>query len=266
MAKPRKLEDLQWMDVCLTWISLPAQWSSYLRDSAIPRAFKRAQRGWAEAKNSGDAENALSEGFRVYSLAALVRRIDSYGEHLSEKIFFPITNTDAFALLIQLRWDSRLSDTALNINRMLKGCGGAQASRELYPPMIAYCREFLWWEVSAPHLGINRQCSHCGSCCTDLWDAFNFTAAERDMLLWSLSGRWDILERINWKTWHCWVRPGTAGALEECPWLRKGRGRNSFFCTIHDVKPRHCRCWRGCPIGYPGQSVKKALFRRDSNP
>jgi hypothetical protein len=266
MKKPRKLDDLDWMNVILTWVNMPETWTSYLDDRAIPLAYETARTRWGRAKAASDADRVLSAGFEVYALLLLTRRLESYRGLLSSNISFPLTNADAFTLMTQLERDcdsgeANAMDIAGTMKLMLEACGAEHASHDLFLPAVAYCRDFLAWEKSAPRLGANRECARCSSCCTDLWDAYNFTATERDLLLWSLSGRWDILDRIDWRIWHCWISSKTGLVLDKCPWLYKNREKTAFSCRIDEVKPRHCRLWRGCPKGKPGQSVVKALGR-----
>lgn len=266
MRKPRKLDDLDWMHKCLTWINMSAKWSFYLDNIAIPCAYNNARAQWIEANAESDENHALSAGFKVFALLVLTKRINSYRLLISDGIRFPFTNTDAFALLTQLGKDSvsygkDMMESSGTLRRLLEDCGGTDASKEVLDFAVSYCRDFLSWEKSTPRLGANRECVKCGSCCIDLWDAYNFTAAEQDVLLWSLRGRWDIIEKMDWRIWHCWFSPEAGRLLHECPWLRKNRDKTACSCRINEVKPRHCRNWRGCPKGKPGQSVAKALHR-----
>jgi hypothetical protein len=266
MRKPRKPDDLDWMNKCLTWVSMTEKWSSYLNDIAIPCAYDDARVQWAHADAESDESHVLSSGFKVYALLVLTRRINSYRRLISGKIRFPFTNTDAFSLLTRLEINSEsggenATQIARTLRRVLEDHGGTGAAIEVSDLAVAYCRNFLAWEKSMPRLGANRECTRCGSCCTDLWDAYNFTAAERDVLLWSLRGRWDIIEKMDWGIWHCWHSPEAGRLLSECPWLSKNRDKTASSCRINEVKPRHCRNWRGCPKGKPGHSVEKALHR-----
>ncbi len=266
MRKPRKLDDCDWMNRCIAWIELRKQWSRYLEDVAIPRAYDEARTLWFEADARGDEDFLLSAGFKVFALLLLSRRIASYRRLISGSVRFPLTGSDVFALpaSVEHRENADRKEAAgiEGSFRLLMAAYNAKfETSRVCDHAVAYCRDFLSWEMSAPRLGANRHCARCGRCCTDLWDAYDFTAGERDMLLWSLRGRWDIIEKIDWSIWHCWLVPKGGGTPGACPWLNKNGVGKIFSCGIEAVKPKHCRVWRGCPAGQPGHSVEKALCR-----
>ncbi len=266
MRKPRKLDDFGWMNKSIAWIDLSETWSVYLRDVAIPRAYADARALRIEAGSRGDEERTLSAGFKVYALLVLARRTRSYRRLVAGRIRFPLTGADVLALTtrpepVSVMNGKKATGFARALRRLSEDSAAKEASSEVSARAVAYCRDFLAWEMSAPRLGASRRCGRCGRCCTDLWDAYDFTAAERDILLWSLHGRWDIIERVEWGVWHCWLDPETGRPAASCPWLESKSGGTTFSCGIDAVKPKHCRVWRGCPEGKPGHSVDKVLYR-----
>ncbi|HET6418890.1 MAG TPA: hypothetical protein VFG19_01960 [Geobacteraceae bacterium] len=271
MRKPRKPDDLVWTNKCIAWIDMTAEWSFYLGEVVIPRAYDDTRALWMEGNARSDGDRVMSAGFRVYGLLVLARRISAYRCLVSGEVRFPLTGADVFALLSLLKscgdaFGGDSGDIAGTLRRLLEDIADTDALSRVFDHVVAYCRNFLVWEMSAPRLGANRQCLRCGRCCKDLWDAYDFTASGRDILLWSLHGRWDIIERIDWTVWHCWLSPETGKKEDTCPWLRKNRHGSAFSCGIDEVKPRHCRILRGCPRGKPGQSAEKALQCAETAP
>lgn len=223
---------------------------------------------WMEANARRDENRVMSAGFSVYGLLVLARRINAYRRLVTGKIRFPLTGADVFALLSLLKSDEDASggvtrEIAGTLRRLLEDIAAEDSLNGINDHAAAYCRDFLAWEMSAPRLGANRHCFRCGRCCTDLWDAYDFMAAGRDILLWSLHGRWDIIDRIDRTAWQCWLNPNTGKKEGTCPWLKKNGRGTAFSCGIDKVKQKHCRIWRGCPRGKPGQSAEKALHRAE---
>ena len=90
-------------------------------------------------------------------------------------------------------------------------------------------------------------------------DGYRTTIYEEDVELWEREGRWDIIEWVECYedengvlVNEIWFNPKTREEVTRCPWLRKRRNKNQYYCRIHDVKPTHCR-------EYP-LSVKHARF------
>ena len=92
------------------------------------------------------------------------------------------------------------------------------------------------------------KCKQCGNCCLKLRDAVEICATDKDMRMWEREGREDILEWVDpipigesKFVYDIWISPVTGEDVQRCPWLRKLRGKDKYFCRIHDVKPEHCR-------------------------
>ena len=90
-------------------------------------------------------------------------------------------------------------------------------------------------------------CKRCGTCCR-FTDAYWTTVDESDIIMWEKAGRWDIIawvetiELDNGKYINdIWIHPETREEVKRCPWLRKRRGKDEYYCRIHDLKPAHCR-------------------------
>ena len=98
------------------------------------------------------------------------------------------------------------------------------------------------------HLALEGfKCKQCDHCCLGLSDAFETCADEEDVRLWEEMGRYDILEWVDPISvggevivYDIWIDPRTGDDVDRCPWLRK-LPDGKYICTIHDVKPKHCR-------------------------
>jgi Fe-S-cluster containining protein len=108
----------------------------------------------------------------------------------------------------------------------------------------------------------NFKCKQCGNCCINLGDAFSTCATTEDIDLWEEEGRNDILEWVGFiplgdeYVYDLWIDPQTDDDVNHCPWLKKHPTENKYICSIHDVKPNHCRAYpkskrhaqeTGCP-------------------
>ena len=80
------------------------------------------------------------------------------------------------------------------------------------------------------------QCQQCGKCC----EHFACSATEKDIIKWKINRRWDILKWVDILCMDLWISPITHEETIRCPWLRKQRGKNKYYCRIHDVKPEVC--------------------------
>jgi Fe-S-cluster containining protein len=91
-----------------------------------------------------------------------------------------------------------------------------------------------------PPKGFN--CKRCGHCCRFL-DAFCTTVSEADIIMWEKAGRWDIIDWVESTEIGdgIWFHPETREEVKRCPWLRKKRGKDEYYCRIEGLKPAHCR-------------------------
>jgi Fe-S-cluster containining protein len=83
------------------------------------------------------------------------------------------------------------------------------------------------------------KCVHCGNCCTNLSDAHCTDCHPEDYIRWEGEERNDILAWISFGD--LWISPKTGEDVDRCPWFRKKRNKNTYYCRIHETKPRHCR-------------------------
>jgi Fe-S-cluster containining protein len=98
---------------------------------------------------------------------------------------------------------------------------------------------------------------------------------EEDIVLWTDSGRSDILEWVHFRpigngdhAYEVWIDPETHQEVAECPWLKKLSDGDGYMCQIHDVKPSICRHFPGSKkhaedIGCLGLEDVVAAERRD---
>jgi Fe-S-cluster containining protein len=96
-------------------------------------------------------------------------------------------------------------------------------------------------------------CKQCGHCCLTLSDAYQTSATDEDIELWTAEGREDILEWVSFipigkdesGTMHyaydIWINPRTGEDVDRCPWLRKLPKKDKYICRIQEVKPSVCR-------------------------
>ena len=97
------------------------------------------------------------------------------------------------------------------------------------------------------------RCRQCGHCCLNLSDAYQTSATDEDIELWTAEGREDILEWVSFipigldeaGTMHyvydIWINPSTGDDVDRCPWLRKLPKQDKYICRIQEVKPSVCR-------------------------
>jgi Fe-S-cluster containining protein len=97
------------------------------------------------------------------------------------------------------------------------------------------------------------RCKQCGRCCVDLHDAYQASASDEDIELWTAQGRDDILQWVSFipvgkdesgkmhYVYDIWISPGTGEDVDRCPWLRRLPKRDMYVCRIHEVKPQVCR-------------------------
>ena len=93
------------------------------------------------------------------------------------------------------------------------------------------------------------QCKQCGHCCIDVPGAYSNSVEEDDIRMWKRENRRDILEWVITREGspgillhYLWYNPETGEEVDSCPWLKTSPD-GKFSCSIHDVKPRHCRDW-----------------------
>lgn len=84
------------------------------------------------------------------------------------------------------------------------------------------------------------KCKQCGRCClaTDHVDISN-----EDIKVWGRVRRMDLFSREMIAEWDYF---GASGLFRNqlscrCPFLRKEKNNNSYYCKIHDIKPIFCR-------------------------
>jgi Fe-S-cluster containining protein len=106
-------------------------------------------------------------------------------------------------------------------------------------------------EGSMPPAGF--RCKQCGRCCLDLCDAYQASASDEDIELWTARGREDILRWVSFipvgkdesgklhYVYDIWISPRTGDYVDRCPWLRKLPKKDQYVCRIHEVKPQLCR-------------------------
>lgn len=84
-------------------------------------------------------------------------------------------------------------------------------------------------------------CKQCGHCCRELEDTAQAQVSQEDIDMWRRMGRDDILLWVDVEEKEIWISPRTNDYVSRCPWLRKVKGQEKYFCRIHDAKPEHCR-------------------------
>jgi Fe-S-cluster containining protein len=88
-------------------------------------------------------------------------------------------------------------------------------------------------------------CVQCGNCCKNISGGYCFTPTARDIYKWSMADRDDILEYCRYYPdiygWDAWIDPVEGVYVSKCPWRKKVKNR--YECTIHDIKPDHCKIW-----------------------
>ncbi len=87
-------------------------------------------------------------------------------------------------------------------------------------------------------------CKRCGNCCHRLGN----TCVREDRQLWESLGRSDILSwvkeemlRNGESLYRIWIDPQTGELAESCPFLARQSEKDTFFCTIQEVKPLVCQ-------------------------
>ena len=101
------------------------------------------------------------------------------------------------------------------------------------------------------------KCKRCGRCCSN---AGHLEIYEEDIKRWITIGRNDLVDMLDE-----WEGFGSTGFFRNittmrCPFLRKVRKKDEYYCEIYDIKPIMCRGfpgsrkhaeWCDCP-GYDG--------------
>jgi Fe-S-cluster containining protein len=84
------------------------------------------------------------------------------------------------------------------------------------------------------------KCKQCGKCClaTDHADI-----CDEDIELWRSVGRYDLITQemlVEWDYFGAsWLFRNQSSM--RCPFLRKMRKGNTYYCKIQDIKPIFCR-------------------------
>ncbi len=45
----------------------------------------------------------------------------------------------------------------------------------------------------------------------------------------------------GFKGYDIWIHRDTGDDVSRCPWLKKVPRKQKYICTIHEMKPKHCR-------------------------
>lgn len=131
-----------------------------------------------------------------------------------------------------------------NAQKMIVGIGAYPFhSTQLEDPIVHEDSDSIVYEEGL--FSADFKCSRCGGCCRDCSGGYQFSPTIRDVLRWK-AYRPEIMayvERISKNMYEAWIDPWTHDDMNYCPWLRKRRGKNEYYCRIEDVKPDHCRAW-----------------------
>jgi len=108
-------------------------------------------------------------------------------------------------------------------------------------------------------------CRRCGHCCRALVDAYRGCVSDGDLDRWRRAGRTELLAMVTTldlgrgNLLHlAWIDPESGEEVDACPWLETDPQNGTCSCSIHDVRPDHCRAFpehrrhaeaTGCP-GY----------------
>lgn len=90
---------------------------------------------------------------------------------------------------------------------------------------------------------IKGSCVQCGACCR----SYDIILEYKDIRRWEKEGRKDILKKCNLYIDDVWLNPRTqVPYYRGCPWLKKDKVANKFYCKIHEIKPEICKNF---PVG-----------------
>lgn len=81
-------------------------------------------------------------------------------------------------------------------------------------------------------------CTDCGTCCLEGASRLPLTAA--DVARWEQAAP-HLLDWVEADGKELRTRPLTARSSTRCPWIRKRRNRDSYYCRIYEVRPEVCR-------------------------
>ena len=126
----------------------------------------------------------------------------------------------------------------------------------------------------------DHKCLNCGNCCVKSTNQLG-GASVGDIAIWITNKRFDILEWVDpvmlspteVARFDIWIDPETQDEARMCPWLQKNRGKKTYECIIHDVKPQVCKDFPaskshaaryGCPVYQAkcGVTSKKSLINQ----
>lgn len=84
------------------------------------------------------------------------------------------------------------------------------------------------------------KCKQCGGCCLAIDHA---DISKEDIELWKRAGREDLFTPDMISEWDYF---GASGLFRNrssfrCPFLRKKKNSNLYYCKIHGIKPIFCR-------------------------
>ncbi len=90
------------------------------------------------------------------------------------------------------------------------------------------------------------KCRQCGLCC-QVFCGTEIEITEKDIGRWTLNGREDILEWVDFINFGDHVEidfpihPTKNTQVDRCPFLGKLSGQDIYICKINDMKPTGCR-------------------------
>lgn len=103
-----------------------------------------------------------------------------------------------------------------------------------------YCREEFVIKLEMKREKEGFKCKRCGTCCltTDHVDL-----CLEDIVRWEKAGRKDLYTPEMIIEWDFFGASGLFRnqTTSRCPFLRKVRGKDEYYCKIHDIKPLLCR-------------------------
>ncbi len=104
--------------------------------------------------------------------------------------------------------------------------------------MVFYIFELLLAEMEEKRKGF--KCKQCGKCCLTTSHA---DISKEDIDLWKNVGREDLYGPEMLEGWDYF---GASGLFRNqssfrCPFLRKKKNSEVYYCKIHNIKPIFCR-------------------------
>ena len=96
-------------------------------------------------------------------------------------------------------------------------------------------------EVKLP-VWVAAACTACGKCCTQAHYMRSLPASADDVARWRREEREDILEYLDVvgiELYELWFKDGEP--LQDCPFVKKKRGKNIYQCAIYETRPEVCR-------------------------